>query len=158
LLLAGEFQEAAAHVQATAADLRLEEHVRFLGAVTDVAGLLQASDLFTFSTKDEGCPNGVLEAMAAGLAVVATDDAGVREAVGPEGQSLLAPPRDPERLGQQILAAMRDPELRARHGAVNRQRIQQEFSVTAMCRNTVDVIEEAWQGAAPARATFLALR
>ena len=124
-------------------DLGLGNSVRFLGFVDDVPGLLGAVDLCVFSSKAEGVPNGVLEAMAAGLAVAAIDDPSIREALGPEGDPWLAPPGDPDALAALILDLAAHPETRERLGDANRERIQAEFSVRAMCEQTSSLIERA---------------
>ena len=94
LMLAGRPDGTQEMLQSLTHDLGLEQFVRFLGRVDDVAGLLSATDLGVFSSRLEGMPNGVLECMAAGLAVAGTDIPGIREAVGPENYPLLAPVGD----------------------------------------------------------------
>lgn len=145
LLLAGRFENTAESLQALARDLALGESVRFLGQVNDIAGLLGAIDLGVFSSRYEGCPNGVLECMAAGLAVTATDVEGIREAVGPEGYAWLAPPGDAEALAQHIVKLALNPELRSGLGDINRRRIETEFSPQRMSEQTVALIERGLQ-------------
>lgn len=108
---------------------RLTDAIRILGEVEDVAGLLSAVDLAVFSSRSEGCPNAVLESMAAGLAVVATDCPGVREAVGETGLAWLAPPGDPEAFAHLMLQLADHPELRAELGLNNRRRVEKEFTL-----------------------------
>ena len=139
LLLAGRPGGAAA-AKALAFDLDLGRRVRFLGDVKDIRGLLSASDIGVFSSKLEGCPNGVLECMACGLPVVATDIPGVREAVGPEGYGLLAAPENHEQMACLILDLARSPERACQIGAANRRRIDAEFTVSQMGRRMADVI------------------
>src|ERR1051325_2477719 len=94
LLLAGRLDSSdSTHhaVKALAYDLELGKSVRFLGQVLDLSGLLGAIEIGVFSSRSEGIPNGVLECMAAGLAVAGTDIIGISEAVGPSGQPYLAP-------------------------------------------------------------------
>lgn len=81
LVLAGRDDGRQKDLESLAATLGVAERILFLGAVNDIAGLLSASDIFAFSSKSEGCPNAVIEAMAAGLPVVGTDIPGVREAL-----------------------------------------------------------------------------
>ncbi|MBW1687021.1 MAG: glycosyltransferase [Deltaproteobacteria bacterium] len=129
LVLAGGRRQEPGHLQALVAELDLAEHVRFLGFVSDVSGLLAAVDVGVFSSRSEGCPNGVLECMDAGLAVAGTDVPGIREALGPEGLPFLAPPGDEQRLAEAILDLAESPALRERVGAANRERICREFTV-----------------------------
>lgn len=143
LLLAGRFDGTQVNLKALAYDLDLGRSVRFLGQVKDVSGLLSAVDLGVHSSVYEGCPNGVLECMAAGLAVTGTDYVGIREAVGPQGYALLAPPGDAEALAERIIALALDDEARRRAGNINLQRIESEFHLSKMCEETVEVIAKA---------------
>jgi glycosyltransferase involved in cell wall biosynthesis len=127
LVLAGRL-DAPAAIQGLIGELQLDQSVRLLGEVDDVSGLLSAADLGVLSSRSEGCPNGVLESMAAGLAVVATDCPGIREAVGGAGTPWLAPAGDAEAMAERILRLAADAELRAQLGAANRQRIASEFT------------------------------
>ncbi|HEV8632610.1 MAG TPA: glycosyltransferase, partial [Thermoanaerobaculia bacterium] len=125
LLLAGRRGDTAGKVESLVARLALGESVQLLGEVDDVAGLLAAVDLFAFSSRHEGCPNAVLEAMAAGLPVVATDDPGNREALGPEGYFVAS--GDSAALADAIVRLLADPERRRAEGTRNRQRIATAF-------------------------------
>ena len=114
--------------------------VRMMGQVADVSGLLAASTLGVFSSHKEGCPNGVLECMATGLAVAGTDIPGIREAVGEQGQPWLAPENDAGALAQRVIALLKDENARKQAGQANRARIGAEFSPERMCRETVRAI------------------
>ncbi|PYS84883.1 MAG: glycosyltransferase [Acidobacteria bacterium] len=149
LLLAGRLDssDSTHHAsKALAYDLELGRSIRFLGEVQDVSGLLGAADLGVFSSRAESSPNGVLESMAAGLALAATDIPGVREAVGPGGYEFLAPPGDDGALADRILRLVAEPSLRAELGAANRLRIESEFSPRRMCEQTAAVIIEGLRG------------
>ncbi len=142
LLLAGRIDETlVGALKALAFDLRLGDAVRFLGAVDDVAGLLRAADLCVHSSRTEGCPNGILEAMAAGLPVAGSDIPGVREAVGPEGHRFLAPPGDAEALADRAAVLLSDGALRASLGASLRERAARMFDAREMCEGTAQFVE-----------------
>jgi glycosyltransferase involved in cell wall biosynthesis len=143
LLLAGRLYGEADQAKALAFDLNLGSGVRFLGSVRDVSGLLSAVDLGVFSSKTEGCPNGVLECMASGLAVVGTDISGIREAVGPDGTDWLAPPDDPSTLAHLIVVLANNPAKLSALGAANRRRISAEFSADQMVQKMVTKISKA---------------
>jgi glycosyltransferase involved in cell wall biosynthesis len=145
LLLAGAFYGSQFNVKALAFDLKLGKSVRFLGGVKDVSGLLGAVDLGIHSSVNEGVPNGVLECMAAGLAVTGTDYDGIREALGEEGRKFLAPPFDAEALADQIMVLALNPELRRKAGAANRHRIETEFPPQKMHQKMVSLIEQNLQ-------------
>jgi glycosyltransferase involved in cell wall biosynthesis len=142
LLLAGRFDGMEDALKVLAYDLDLGRTVRFLGPVKDISGLLSAVDMGVHSSVNEGCPNGVLECMAAGLAVAGTDYPGIREAVGRLGYKYLAPPGDADALAERIIALAVNPEARHEAGAANRQRIECEFSPDRMYQKTLAVIQE----------------
>ena len=143
LVLAGKQYGAYESLVALTRSLKLDHSVRFTGQVSDVAGLLSAVDIGVFSSRSEGCPNGVLECMAAGLPIVATDIDGVREVVGDTGRPLLAPPGNADALAQMILKLAHDPDLRVTIGAQNRKRIAEEYDARRMCEDTVSVLVDA---------------
>lgn len=149
LVLAGAPGESAAACRELAAGLGVAGQVRFPGAVSDVSGLLGAATLGVFSSRLEGCPNGVLECMAAGLAVAGTDIPGLREALGEEAAPFLAPAGDSGALADRIVALLADPELRVREGGRNRARIAQEFSPARMAQGTLAALAEAEQAGRP---------
>jgi glycosyltransferase involved in cell wall biosynthesis len=146
LLLAGAPQESFGTVSQLAKDLQLLDTVTFLGQVKDISGLLAASDVGVLATKHEGLPNVIIEYMASGLPVVATDLAGNREALGEDAQQALTRLCDSQSLASQLLVLLRDSELRRRLGRRNRQRASQEFSITTMCERTASTIEELLRG------------
>lgn len=146
LVLAGRFDDQAEPLQQQAEQLGIADQLRFLGAVTDVAGLLEACDICVHSSPSEGIPNAVLEAMASGLPVIGSDIPGLREAVGEAGFSLLAPAGDAEALATLLQRLMQDPAERQRQGALMRQRAEQQFGLERMCCETVDCLQAALDG------------
>jgi glycosyltransferase involved in cell wall biosynthesis len=150
LVLAGRHDGAYESLTSLALELKLNGHVRFAGQVLDVPGLLSAADLAVFSSHIEGCPNGVLESMAAGLAVAGTDIAAIRSVIGPAGTQFLAPPKDDESLAAAILQLADDAELRGSLGTRNRQRVADHYEASRMCESTVAVLKEVLNGQ-PAR-------
>ncbi len=140
LALAGRDDGDRAPVEAFVRDLGLDGSVRFAGDVDDVAGFLSAADAGVLSSRAEGCPNALLECMAAGLAVAGTDVAGVREAVGDDGAQLLAPAGDAEALGAALVRLAREPELRQELGSRNRVRVQAHFGEARMLEEHVELI------------------
>ena len=116
---------------AVAADIRRRAagRVKLLGARRDVRELLAAADLFVLSSRSEGLPISVLEAMAAGLPVVATSVGGVSELVVDGETGFLVPPADPRALAEAVGRLLRDPELRHRFGAAGRHRAERRFDV-----------------------------
>jgi glycosyltransferase involved in cell wall biosynthesis len=144
LLLAGNLRDCntVADLKAHAFDIGLSsEDVTFLGAVDDVPSLLQRSDLLVHSSLTEGCPNSVCEAMSAGLAVVATDIPGCRQALGETGLRWLVEPKNPGDLASRVRELLSDDQLRTEVGLQNRARIARDFSIDGMNRFFQEQIE-----------------
>jgi glycosyltransferase involved in cell wall biosynthesis len=142
LVLPGRTAERGDELKRLSAELGLDGAVRFPGFIDDVSGLFEAADLSVFSSSNEGVPNGVLESMASGLPVVASDDPSIRQAIGPTGLELLAPPRDPGALAEKIKWAIHHPDERQRLGAANRERAATVFSVRRMCEEYAALLED----------------
>ncbi len=117
--------------------------VRFLGNRDDVPDLMAAADLLVLPSRFEGLPLVVLEAMAAGLAVVATDTPGTAEAVIGGETGLLVPPDDAPALARAVAAALDDATARGRMAEAGRARWRQRFTAARMARDTLDLYDEA---------------
>ena len=132
LLLAGDGSERPRLERLADERAALRGRVTFLGSTNRVAALLNAFDAFVLPSLSEGICNSLLEAMATGLSVVATDVGGNPEIVVQEESGLLFPVRDIEALtrGLQRLAA--DPTLRRTLGDGALRRVRDEFSMEAM--------------------------
>jgi len=112
--------------------------VRFSGQVLDVPARLQAADVFVLASLWEGFPRSILEAMRAGLPVVASDVGGVREAVTGE-TGVVVPPRDAAALTGALRTLLADAALRRRLGSAGRARYEREFTFDAMLAKTLKV-------------------
>jgi glycosyltransferase involved in cell wall biosynthesis len=121
-----------ADLRKLAQEINLGDHVDFLGQVRDVPGVLARSSLFVLPSLSEGVSLTLLEAMARGRAVVATDVGGNPEVVVPNETGLLVPPRQPEQLAQAMLCLWRDPERSQVMGLAGRRRVEQHFDVRQM--------------------------
>ena len=140
LVLAGRHDGAYESLASLSRELNLNGHVRFAGPVADVPGLLSAADVGVFSSITEGCPNAVLESMAAGLAVAGTNIDGIRSVLGPSGLQFLSSPKDDEALAAAILKLANDADLRVTIGAANRKRVKEKYSAERMCEETVAIL------------------
>ena len=140
LVLAGRHDGAYEALVSLAAELNLNGTVRFAGHVSDVTGLLKASDVSVFSSRSEGCPNAVLESMAVGMPVAGTDIEGIREVVGPTGAQFLTPIGDADSLAAVLMMLESDAGLRARAGAQNRERVREHYDAQRMCRETTALL------------------
>jgi glycosyltransferase involved in cell wall biosynthesis len=112
--------------------LGLTECVHFLGHVSDIPALLRESGVFAFPSLMEASPNAVIEAMAAGLAVVATDVGGIPEVVERERTGVLVPPGDPRALARELGSLVGDRERCERLGLAARAAIRARFSFERM--------------------------
>lgn len=113
---------------------RLEQQARglpitFLGFRRDVASVLEDSVLFVHPTLADAFPTVLLEAMAAGLPVIASDVGGVPEIVDAPRTGLLVPPGDAHALADAMKKALGDDAWREAAGEAGRERVEREFSV-----------------------------
>jgi glycosyltransferase involved in cell wall biosynthesis len=125
--------------------LGIQGNVRFLGQIEDVSGLLAAVDIGLFSSRSEGCPNAVLEYMASGLPVVATDIPSIRDCFGENGGARFAPRQDAELFARLTCEYIENPILRAEHGSRNESRAVDEFAPEVMGDRMVNVIVNGLQ-------------
>jgi glycosyltransferase involved in cell wall biosynthesis/GT2 family glycosyltransferase len=109
--------------------LDIADRVIFLGEQENVPLILSAADLHVSASHTEGLPNNIIEAMCAGLPVVATAVGGTPELVEHERTGLLVSREDPGRLASAILLLANAPQLRRSFGAAGRQRILQSFTI-----------------------------
>lgn len=113
--------------------------VVFTGHRTDIPSLMAAFDVFTLPSVTEGLPLIVLEAMAAGRAVVATAVGGLPEAVAEGETGLLVPPRDPDALCAALHHLLNARGATARMGAAGRERVRRMFTAERMVQETLEV-------------------
>ena len=119
----------------------LEDRIHLAGQQTDVLPYLAAMDIGVLSSLAEGFSNSLLEYMASGLAAVATEVGGNREAL--EGSGILVPPDNPEALAEAILE-LRPVALRQQLGAAARQRVER-FSLARAEKRMKEIYAELLQ-------------
>lgn len=120
--------------------LGLDDHVELLGRRDDVPDLLCDFDLLLLSSTSEGLPRSVVEAMAAGVPVVATAVGGVPEVVVDGVTGLTVPPRDPAALADAVRRTLDDPAAAARRARRGLDRVA-AFSIGATCDATADAYD-----------------
>ena len=111
--------------------------VEWLGHRDDVAELLATSHIVVLPSYREGLPKALLEALAAGRPVVATDVTGCREVVAPGDNGLLVPARDAAALAAALAQLIEDPALRRRFGIAGRKRAEREFATEQVQQATL---------------------
>ena len=130
LVIAGDGPEHAG-LQALAASLGAADRVRFLGYVSDPSALYARFDVFAMSSDTEQMPLSLLEAMATGLPVAATDVGDIAKIVADANRPFIGP-LDDASLAQAIGMLLADRELRDGIGRANRARVEREYSQQAM--------------------------
>ena len=113
LFLVGEDRGIQVDLERLASTLAVSDRVHFLGQRNDVPSLLMAMDIYAMASHEEGSSNALLEAMAAGLPIVATDAGGSREALDDGRAGMLVPPHDPGSLSLAIGKLLDDDVLRS---------------------------------------------
>ena len=127
-------------------ELGIEDKVSFLGNQTDVSSYLAAFDIACLCSSElEGCSNAILEAMALGKPVVATDAGGNKELVQDGVSGFIVPTKDPERLAEALLTCLREPERAGDMGRRGKEIILERFSLEHMVRNYETLYEEILQ-------------
>jgi glycosyltransferase involved in cell wall biosynthesis len=144
LVLIGKTEEMTQEIKALAWELNLGRNLHLVGAVKNVNRILRSVDIVVHSSLTEGCPNGALEAMSLGLPVLGTNISGMRQALGENAaDTCLAPPGDWMDLAKKIAIRINSPSHRETEGQRNRERIANEFSITKMTLNSLEVIKRS---------------
>lgn len=128
--------------EARAEELGLAERVTFTGLRRDVPRVLAALDVFCLSSDSEGLPLAILEALAAGLPVVATAVGGVPELIT-EAVGRLAPPAEPGPLADELVELLGDEGLRAQLSQTAREVVARSYSIEAMVARYVELYQQA---------------
>ena len=124
----------------------LQDCVLFTGMRDDVPDILPALDVFVFPSEFEGFGLAAVEAMAAGLPVVASGVDGLKEVVANQVTGLLVPPKDSAALAHAIAQILKTPQLGAQMGAAGRRRAQERFSGEGMTRHLESLYLSAVRG------------
>jgi len=106
--------------------------ITFLGQRDDVPARLADADIFVLPSRSEAFPNAVLEAMAAGLPIVASGVGGILEVIDNERTGLLVPAGEPQPLADRLCRLMADPAVAARLGEAARDEVRARFSFDRM--------------------------
>lgn len=124
------------------AERGMADRVHLLGYRNDIPRVMEASELLVLPSFREGTPLVIIEAMASGLPVVATDVAGIPEQVADGESGYLVPPGDPDSLAEQIERLLHDPKTREAFGQAGRER-SSRFTTDRMVNQYNEVYKEA---------------
>lgn len=125
----------------------LTDTVLLLGFVPGAARYLKALDLFVLPSVKEGLPYTVMEAMAAGVPIVATRVGGIPDLIDTQRSGLLVPPKNPQALAEAIAAIITHPDrARTMAGAAQRN-IEEHFRMGAMLERTIGLYH-GWRSTA----------
>lgn len=129
-ILVGEGRDSSilTHLQKLAAELGIAARVHFPGYRSHLFPVYAAFDVFVLTSRREGLPNSVLEAMAMGVPVVTTDVAGTKELVADGATGFVLPQGDVHGIAQAMLQLLDDTPLRHAMGQASRKRVEQDFS------------------------------
>jgi glycosyltransferase involved in cell wall biosynthesis len=121
-----------AELRAMCADLDVKNSVTFLGGRSDVENLLGTYDVFVFSTtRDEGFGIALIEAMAAGLPIVASDVPATREVLSDGLAGVLVPPGDESAMAEAVMSLMAAPDAARALGCRAQERAKGSYDVEA---------------------------
>jgi glycosyltransferase involved in cell wall biosynthesis len=142
VLFIGEDRGIQGHLVQMATHYKLSDHVRFLGRRDDIVKLMAVAELSVLPSHEEGFSNVILESMAAGLPVVATDVGGSREAVTSGVTGWLVPPKNPAKLAEKIIDLLSEPEKARRWGQKGRAAALNCFHADKMVENYIKLYSE----------------
>jgi glycosyltransferase involved in cell wall biosynthesis len=125
--------------------LGLGDAVAFAGYRRDIRNILSAIDLFAFPSHAESFGVSLIEAMAAGLASVASSSDGVLDIVTDGETGLLVPPKNPRELAVALMRLMDDPSLRDQLGRAARERVMEKFERAAQLDRLESIYDEVLQ-------------
>lgn len=115
-------------MKALSRDLGIAEKVLFLGRRSDVAEIYKVLDVYSLSSFSEGFPLSILEAMASGVPVVATDVSGINEIIQDGKNGVLVPSNDPKQLAGALIELLQDKQLRQRLSHRGFETVQSRYS------------------------------
>jgi glycosyltransferase involved in cell wall biosynthesis len=130
-------------------ELGLQDSIVLVGETSNVAGHLVEADVSVLTSLREGCSNALLESMALGTPIVATDVGGNSELVRDGVEGFLVPTGDASGVAERVVQLLLDADLRARMGRAGRARIDSRFTAARMVDDTVALYEELLETRVP---------
>ena len=129
-------------LRSLACELGLGGQMIFTGWSEDVHALISLFDVFVLSSVTEGVPNVILEAMALGIPVVATDVGGVSSVVRDGQTGLLVPPDDQDEMSRAIIRILDHPTETRKMTSRAREMITKQFSMASVCHQIDGIYRE----------------
>ena len=145
LTIVGDGEERAV-LERRVAELGLADAVQFVGWRRDLAAVYSSMDLFALTSLNEGTPVSLIEAMAAGVPVVATAVGGVPDVVTDGTTGVLVPPRQPAALAAAIVDAVTRPSRSAHMAAFAREHVRKRFDTARLVQDTEALYLEVLAG------------
>jgi len=130
--IAGEDRGVRKELENIASRFEISKHIIFLGQRNDIPELLMAMDIFILPSHEEGFSNALLEAMASGLAIIATDVGGNKEALANGRLGLLTPSRNPAALASAVIKMLSNDEQLRQLGQLSKTHVNNKYTVNNM--------------------------
>jgi glycosyltransferase involved in cell wall biosynthesis len=131
-------------IDAHIADTDTPENIRLVGARKDIVDLLHAADVFVLSSLREGLPVSLIEAMASGRPIAATDVGGIPDAIENGENGILVPPADVRALSEAIWSLLSDRDFASKLGISAMRTAAEKFSLEHVVRRTKEVYFEIY--------------
>ncbi|MBI2640551.1 MAG: glycosyltransferase family 4 protein [Candidatus Sungbacteria bacterium] len=119
--------------------LQMQDDIFLVGFIPDAARYLKAFDIFVLPSIKEGLPYTIMEAMSAGLPVIATNVGGIPDLVSDGSEGMLAPAKESNKLARAILELARDREKRRQLGEAGRKKIETLFRLSDIVAKTASL-------------------
>lgn len=130
------------NIESLCDELKLRKHVTISGFRSDICERLATSGMAMLSSTTEGLSITLLEAMAMGLPVVATDVGGNREVVADQETGLLVPNKNPDQMARAMLEIIQSPQKAAAFGAAGRKRVEENFCLSRVADKYADLYQQ----------------
>ena len=132
-------------LQRLVADLGLEKEVIWAGYRDDMPDILAAMDCFAHPSRQGAFVSVLIEAMATGLPIVASDVDGIPECVGRDGAAVLLPPDDPAAWADAVVRILADKNLASRMAELGKERASRLLDIGPLAQRTVEVLETVYE-------------
>lgn len=126
------------NLNSLAAQLRIDEEVKFLGIRKDIDKLMESSNIFVLPSRWEGLPMVILEAMSRRMSIIATTVGGIPEVIENEKEGILISPGDPQALAQAINELLENEELQEKLSQTAYKKVRENYSIEAYSANMLD--------------------